>query len=689
MPHNIPHVLAQVELCALASRKYRTSVSEISSYIKQRFLMAHLVVLPYTINHKDVIIIPCPFKLLWFSLDHHLLYFVVTIPFSVPVMVSLILAVYAASLLIFPASAVSILASLDDLTKSEFDFVVVGGGTAGLVVATRLSENPHVRVLVAEAGGSNEGVLNSIIPFFAVELVGSSNDWNFTSVPQAGLLNRTLPIARGHLLGGSSSINRMDYTRGSDDLYDHWANLTGDHGWSWSSLKKYYFKNSRLVPPADGHDTTGQVDPSAHGYGPVEVSLGGFPAGVVDDRVVNASKLLGGRFAYNRDLNAGDFVGVGYLQSSVGHGRRSSAAVAYLDPLVSSRSRPNLSVLVNTVVTKLYHSVSLNGIPEFKTVELGQVNSGSRLNVTATKEIILSAGVIGTPHILMLSGIGPKDTLASLGIEPLVDNPSVGQNLTDQPQMLHRYLLNITQSPDDVLRNATLMEEAFDQWNTTKQGLFVSPSGSTNGYLRLPENSTIWSKFEDPSSGPRSAHIELIWTNGFGPLGAPVPATGHFLTINTVVVSPISRGHLTLASSDPFAKPVINPNYLTSDFDVFTMIQAIKDMKTFVSADPWKDIIIGPVGQLSTATTDEQLALYARNGSISINHSIGTARMSPFSAKWGVVDPDLAVKGARGLSVVDASVFPSIPECHMQAPTYIVAERAVDLIKARNGLLRI
>lgn len=112
----------------------------------------------------------------------------------------------------------------------------------------------------------------------------------------------------------------------------------------------------------------------------------------------------------------------------------------------------------------------------------------------------------------MLSGIGPKDTLASLGIEPLVDNPSVGQNLTDQPQMLHRYLLNITQSPDDVLRNATLMEEAFDQWNTTKQGLFVSPSGSTNGYLRLPENSTIWSKFEDPSSGPRSAHIELIWT---------------------------------------------------------------------------------------------------------------------------------------------------------------------------------
>lgn len=114
---------------------------------------------------------------------------------------------------------------------------------------------------------------------------------------------------------------------------------------------------------------------------------------------------------------------------------------------------------------------------------------------------------------------------------------------------------------------------------------------------------------------------------------------------------------MTLASSDPFAKPVINPNYLTSDFDVFTMIQAIKDMKTFVSADPWKDIIIGPVGQLSTATTDEQLALYARNGSISINHSIGTARMSPFSAKWGVVDPDLAVKGARGLSVVDASVF--------------------------------
>ena len=219
----------------------------------------------------------------------------------------------------------------------------------------------------------------------------------------------------------------------------------------------------------------------------------------------------------------------GYLQSSVGQGRRSSSAVAYLDPLVSSGSRPNLSVLINTIVTELYHIESSDGTPEFKTIELGQVNSsqylareemilllnrmlGARYNVSAVKETVLSAGVFGTPHILMHSGVGPKDPLTALGIESTVDLPSVGQNLTDQPQVLHRYLLNITYSPDDVVRNQTLIQETFEQWNTTRQGLFVSPTGSTHGYLRLPENSTIWSEFKDPSSGPHSAHLEIIWT---------------------------------------------------------------------------------------------------------------------------------------------------------------------------------
>ena len=180
-------------------------------------------------------------------------------------------------------------------------------------------------------------------------------------------------------------------------------------------------------------------------------------------------------------------------------------------------------------MTKLHHAESPDGIPEFKTVELGQVNSsqysickneifllnsmlGARFNVSATKETVLSAGVFGTPHILMHSGVGPKDTLTALGIESTVDLPSVGQNLTDQPQMLHRYLLNITFSPDDVVRNQTLIQETFEQWNTTRQGLFTSPTGSTNGYLRLPDDSSIWSEFEDPSSGPHSAHLEIIWT---------------------------------------------------------------------------------------------------------------------------------------------------------------------------------
>ncbi|KAK7685401.1 hypothetical protein QCA50_011264 [Cerrena zonata] len=573
----------------------------------------------------------------------------------------------------------------EQLPQRQYDFIIIGGGTAGNVLANRLSENSDISVLIIEAGADTNDNLPVQVPFLSVTLSGSEIDWKYKTVPQAGLNGRVIPCARGRALGGSSAINLLTYNRGSDDIWDHWAKLTDDQSWSWSKIQRYYLKNSRLVAPADGRDTNGEVDPLVHGDGPLEVSVPGHIL-PIDDLVVQSSKQLGGRFKYNSDFNSGDCTGVGFMQSTIGNGVRSDSNTAYLQP---AASRPNLHILLNTHITRLIHSVSANSGPIFTTVELGTPNNKSeRTQVSASKEVILSAGVIGTPQILQLSGIGDASALRSLNITPVLDLPDVGAHLADHPLVANYFKVSSEGTWDNVLRDGSVLGANMGQWQSSRQGLFVDSPGNTQSYQRLPPDSSAFDGISDPSSGPKSAHTELIFINGFAQFGeTPPPTSGNYVTVLSIVASPTSRGSVTLASNDPFAHPSINPAILTTNFDVQAMVQAMNDAQTFLAAEPWqKDFKPVVFGELANAKTDADKADLARKTAVTVNHPAGTARMSPVNAKWGVVDPELKVKGTKGLRVVDASIFPVIPECHIQAAVYIIAERAADLIKTAYGL---
>lgn len=544
------------------------------------------------------------------------------------------------------------------LPTSVYDFVVVGAGTAGSVIAARLSENPIFSVLVIEAGSSNQNILAAQVPFLGSTLSpNTSVTWNYTTTPQIGLNNRTIPYPRGYVLGGSSTINFEIWTRGSVDDFDRFANVSGDPGWSWLEMMPYMKKSEHLVPSTDNRSVVGEVDPAIHGMrGPVQVSLGGFV-----------------------DMNSGYPLGIGWTQNSVSSkGFRSSSATAYLAPAME---RDNLDVLIQTRVTKLIAVSHANGVPTFGQVEVAQAPTGPRLLFNASKEVILSSGSINTPHILQLSGIGDSALLASLNITTILDLDDVGKNLADHPFLGNHWLVNSTSTFEAVGRNASLAADLLAQWNATGTGLFSDPGANQIGWMRLASNSSIFQQYPDPSAGPTSPHYEFLPVNGFVSFVEQTPTTGFFLSIITNVASPLSRGSVTLASGDPFDNPIIDPALLESPFDLCVMVEAIKTAKRFVEAPAWDGYIIEAVGALNS-TTDEDLVDYARNFTSTVFHPVGTARMTSHADQDGVVNPNLLVKGCSGLRIVDASVLPYIPAAHPQACIYALAERAADLIKA-------
>ncbi|KAJ7856682.1 aryl-alcohol oxidase-like protein [Mycena olivaceomarginata] len=571
-----------------------------------------------------------------------------------------------------------------DLPGLQYDFVIVGGGTAGLVVANRLTENPAVNVLVLEAGVSNQGVLDSNIPFFVNNLLAPNiYDWNYTTTPQSALNGRVIPYYRGHILGGCSAHNDMFYTRGSMDDFNRYAALTGDPGWSWDEIFPYFLKNEKWTPPADGHDTSGQFNPAVHStHGLTEVSLPGFMWSLAP-RVIQATRELPDEFPFNLDMNSGRPLGIGWLQSTIGHGVRSSSATAYLAPEFVRRG--NLHVLLHARVTRLVGGRRAdNGELMFGGVEFmrdGEPDSET-LVAKAGKEIILSAGTVGTPHLLMHSGIGDRRALQALGITTLLDLPSVGTNVSDHPVVGLSWMVNSTQTLESITQNATAFNEAFAQWNRSHTGPFVDLGVSQLGWFRLDRNASIFKEFRDPAAGPDTPHFELGFGAGTPSIAAPPEEMpGHLMTIGVAVVSPVSRGTITLSSGDPLDPPLINPGYMTSDFDLYTLTEGLKCAQRFLTAPVWRDYVLAPTVDLNAFTPDE-LQQFIRNSTASTSHLAGSAGMSARGARYGVVDPDLRVKGVKGLRIIDASVLPIVPSAHTQATTYVFAERGSDLLKA-------
>ncbi|KAJ6515335.1 pyranose dehydrogenase [Mycena sanguinolenta] len=569
-----------------------------------------------------------------------------------------------------------------DLPKLHYDFVVVGGGTAGNVVANRLTEDANVTVLVLEAGLSNAGVTASEVPFLLGELISDMTySWNYTTVPMPGLDGRSVPYYRAFFLGGCSAHNGMVYTRGAADDFNRYANLTGDEGWSWDQILPYFLKSEQWSPPADHHDTQGQYNSTVHGTdGPISVSLNGFAWSTFEDKVIQTTQELPDDFPFNLDMNSGQPLGISWLQSTIGNGERSTSATGYLAPKFIKR--PNLDVLLHAQVSKLVNETKEGGKPAFKGVEF---RYGSSLFVVkASNEIILSAGPVGTPQILMNSGIGAHSALKTLGIPTVLDLPSVGQNASDHPSF---YAMQWEVNSDDtfasITGNATRFAEGLAQWNASVKhtGPFVDSGVGTHiGYLRLPEDSPAFVARPDPSPGPGAPHLEFTFLpGGYGTVGQ------NLMTIDIAVVSPVSRGSVVINSSDPFAPPLIDPGYLSSDFDVFALLDGITMAQRFVSAPAW-DGYIGAMTTNITGLNDVELAAFIRETTGSSYHLVGTAGMSAADASYGVVDPDLQVKGMSGLSVIDASVVPIVPAAHTAAVVYAFAERGADLAKQRWSL---
>ncbi|KAG9218228.1 hypothetical protein CCMSSC00406_0005909 [Pleurotus cornucopiae] len=563
-----------------------------------------------------------------------------------------LLAISLVRLLLLQTCAGKIYTKFSDLPTTKFDFVIIGSGAAGNVLANRLTENPHISVLVLEAGGSNEGVLDSEVPFFCPKLSpGTPFDWNFTTTPQAALNNHTVAFPRGFMLGGSTSINFLAYTRGSMDDWNRFAATTGDKGWSWHRLQRYFRKNEHFTRPADHHNIIGEFNPRVHSRrGINSVSLGGFPR-PIDQMVLRAMQELPDEFPFNVDMNSGKQIGIGWTQGTIKGGRRSSSATSYLGPR-----------LLQDGVTR--------GEKSFRKVEFAQnapssgVNGpfGPRRTVLAFKSVILSAGSVMSPNILMHSGIGDEQMLHRVGIKPLHNLPSVGQNLIDHS-----------------LTNATIAAADLAEWKRSETGYLTTTRFSFLGCLRLPKSATIFQRFKDPAAGLDTAHIEILIANGMN----LAPPTGNFLSLSAGVVSPASRGSITINSSNPFDPPLIDPGLMTSEFDLFTMREAIRSVARFLSAPAWASYILSPAGALADVdlSSDEQLNAYIRNNTGSLFHPVGTSSMSRRGSSSGVVGPDLKVKGIEGVHVVDASVMPRVPAAHTQVPTYVIAERAADLIK--------
>ncbi|KAJ8701483.1 hypothetical protein PTI98_000255 [Pleurotus ostreatus] len=346
------------------------------------------------------------------------------------------------------------------------------------------------------------------------------------------------------MLGGSTSINFLAYTRGSMDDWNRFAAITGDKGWSWHRLQRYFRKNEHFTRPADHHNIIGEFNPRVHsGRGINSVSLGGFPR-PIDQMVLRAMQELPDEFPFNVDMNSGKQIGIGWTQGTIKGGRRSSSATSYLGPRFIRRR--NLHVLLHARVTRLLQDGVTGGEKSFRKVEFAQNAPGSGVNgpfgprrtILASKSVILSAGSVMSPNILMHSGIGDEQMLRRVGIKPLHNLPSVGQNLIDHSLTRLAWNVNSTDTYETHLRNATIAAADLAEWKRSETGYLTTTRFSFLGWLRLPKNATIFQRFKDPAAGLDTAHIEMLIGNGMN----LAPPTGNFLSLSVGVVSPAFKG---------------------------------------------------------------------------------------------------------------------------------------------------
>jgi choline dehydrogenase len=519
------------------------------------------------------------------------------------------------------------------------DYVVVGAGSAGCVLANRLTEDPDVRVLLVEAGGKDRHP-NIKIPAGFAKQFHTKLDWDYTTEPEPHCDGRSLFIPRGKALGGSSSMNAMLYVRGRALDYDLWER-EGAAGWGWEDVRPYFLKAENNERGASEHHAVG---------GPLNVMDERSPRRLTR-RFLEAAERVGiPRIA---DYNGPEQDGASLVQVTQRNGRRWSAADAYLRPALD---RPNLEVRTGMHVAR----VALEGDRAVGVVL--RDGRGREETVRAEREVLLSAGAIGSPQLLMLSGIGPADHLRSMGLDVVVDNAEVGRNLQDHPYVVCVWEATAPESLYGADKPKPLLE-----WLLRRSGPLTSTVAEAFAFVRS-------------RPGLPAADLQYHFAPAYFVRNGEEEYDGHAFTMGPVLISPRSRGEIRLAAADPVAKPRILTNTLADPEDLAALVTGVELAREIAAAEPLASARGREIYPGHDVRDDADVEEHVRRNVELLYHPSGTCRMGGEDA---VLDPELRVRGVAGLRVVDASVFPIIPGGNTNAPTIMVAERAADLVRAK------
>lgn len=525
------------------------------------------------------------------------------------------------------------------------DYVIIGGGSAGCVLAAHLSEDPAVRVALLEAGPPDRSVLIHCPAGLALLAKNGQANWAFETVPQPGLNGRRGYQPRGKVLGGSSSVNAMIYARGHRTDYDHWA-TQGNPGWGWEEVLPYFKRAEHNERGADAfHGTGGPLNVmdlrSPNRFGPLFVEAG-----------VQAG------FASNTDFNGAEQEGLGMYQVTHKNGERFSAAKAYLLP---NLQRSNLQVITDAHATR----VLMEGR---RAVGVEYRQGGELKSVRAQREVILSAGALLSPQLLMLSGIGPGAHLREQGVAVVHDLPGVGANLHD-----HVDVVQVVDAPHlkDLfglsLPGVASVVKGILEWRRQRSGMLTTNFAEAGGFIKSRPDEPI-------------PDLQLHFVIGKLVDHGRKTVFGHGYSCHVCLLRPQSRGSVRLASADPLQAPLIDPNFLAERDDVDRMVRGFKLMRGILSQPALAGLGGRELESSARARSDAEIEQFIRAYADTIYHPVGSCRMGP--GPMDVVDAQLRVHGIEGLRVVDASIMPRIVGGNTNAPTIMIGEKAADMIKA-------
>jgi choline dehydrogenase len=535
-----------------------------------------------------------------------------------------------------------------------YDYIIVGAGSAGCVLANRLSADPALTVLLLEAGGPDTK-MELYIPAAYSKLNGTAVDWGFWTEPQTALNGRRMYQPRGKTLGGCSSTNAMAYVRGNRYDYDDWAAL-GNPGWGYTDVLPYFIRSEH-------NEQINQLDAHYHGQnGPLNVTFATRFKTPLADAFVESCRQTGIR--PNHDYNGAEQEGTGFFQFTIKDGKRHSAATAFLKPVLN---RPNLTVITRAMTRQVILSNDRATGVEFVT------GKNQTQIATATKEVILSAGAFQSPQLLMLSGIGPADDLRRAGVERRKELPGVGQNLQDH---LFSGISSLC-SQRGISSNFHLKPfnqlKALGQYFLSKKGpMTISPLEAVAFLKTDPTQERIDMQFHFAP-----VHMGDDYKADMYDLST-WPTTDGYIILPTLL-KPKSVGYVGLRSANPLDAPVIQPNYMTHEDDRQVLIKGMRQALDVMEADgfgPYRQRIQTPIG----SRTDDAIWQHILQQLETVYHPVGTCKMGPETDEMAVVDSDLRVRGIEGLRVVDASIMPTIVSGNTNAPVFMIAEKAADLI---------